>query len=186
MAALRLRPSSAMSNFHNALYRVYENEIKNYFAQAHQWKYVRSVGTGNHAGTCLFEWRPPDRAPRRYVVKFSMAPPEDAMLRREMAWLPRLRNARHVVQIVLADDLRRDGLPDPPADRPPPRRPYLILEYMPNGDVFDLRERFHHAGVPIPDEVLWSIFLCRECAAVCVRRARPSSRGRAGTRALEN
>lgn len=40
----------------------------------------------------------------------------------------------------------------------------MCLEYMKNGDMFRFMARIGSVGTPIPNQVLWKIFICRKCA----------------------
>lgn len=39
----------------------------------------------------------------------------------------------------------------------------MCIEYMKNGDMFRFMTRIGSVGTPVPNKVLWKIFICRKC-----------------------
>lgn len=97
---------------------------------------------------------------RKLVVKYSLAEVEDDHLNAEIFWIPRFRNLQHFIQAITLQDAPREDTEEIAI----PRRPFLVLEYLPNGNLWEFGERFREAGRAIPNRMLWRICLCRKCA----------------------
>lgn len=39
----------------------------------------------------------------------------------------------------------------------------MCLEYMKNGDMLHFMTRVGGAGIPVPNKILWKVFICRKC-----------------------
>lgn len=51
----------------------------------------------------------------------------------------------------------------------------MCIEYMKNGDMLRFMTRVGRVGMPVPNRVLWKIFICRKCA-LHAREAKSLSR----------
>ncbi|KAI0136275.1 hypothetical protein BJ170DRAFT_677156 [Xylariales sp. AK1849] len=157
-------------------------EVRDYFTQKYNFEYIKGIGDGGHGGTGLFKELDPytRQESRRLVIKFSLdSGSGDKHLLNEAKWLKLLGGREHVISALYIDEeeryktsaeqdamdsdmdtsagffgfLRRERLKEP-------SRPTLVLEYLPGGDLEQLRDRFAVAGAKVPNRLLWRFTLC--------------------------
>ncbi|KAI0843574.1 kinase-like domain-containing protein [Hypoxylon sp. FL0890] len=161
-------PISARSmNAYNALMR-----IKNGFGVRRKFEYKKVLGWGGNGLATQFQELDDNNQPIRQVaVKMPLKPNVPAYLRfleEERAFLMRLRNAEHIIQIV--DVPREDLVPRQPMgpDRSVGPFPAIIMELAQNGDLYTFICKVREHGEAIPNHILWQFFLCliRGCIAM--------------------
>ncbi|KAI0881488.1 uncharacterized protein GGS22DRAFT_196436 [Annulohypoxylon maeteangense] len=99
----------------------------------------------------------PNGEERKFVLK-AAANCTDASIRAESAWVNRLEYAAHVSNPIHLSNTPLLHL----------GAPYFIAEYLPHGTLVRFQERAIKAKLPLPNRILWSIFLClvRGCIAM--------------------
>jgi hypothetical protein len=50
--------------------------------------------------------------------------------------------------------------PEPAPDIALPERPIMVLEYLPYGNLAEIRQRFADVNKPVPNRLLWRVALC--------------------------
>ncbi|KAK8042142.1 hypothetical protein PG993_006665 [Apiospora rasikravindrae] len=113
---------------------------------------------------------------RQLVVKYALDTQEDASsdndadLRNEFGWLRRFRGAEHIIQILPEyNHLWRTNNNNQSSDEGPVlSRPVIVMEYLENGTLDQLIERFGRIERRIPQRLIWSFALCllRAVAAI--------------------
>lgn len=81
-----------------------------------------------------------------------------------------MKRARHLVQLLRFNgDImipRSDGLDETENiarwDEADNSLEIMCMEYMKNGDMLGFMTRVGSAGIPVPNNVLWKIFICRK------------------------
>ncbi|KAI8953137.1 kinase-like domain-containing protein [Xylaria longipes] len=133
-------------------------EQSEYFTKHHNFEFERRLGLGSGAVALLFkelEREAPETKKRNVVVKFAFSEYEhrnrqaDDEIENELKWLKMLQGPEHIVKI-LGNEL----------DRSKVSRPALVLEYVEYGSIQDLCKRMTARKSPLPNRVLWSMFLC--------------------------
>ena len=84
---------------------------------------------------------------RRLAVKYAKLPEWDDKLRAEIAWVDKLRHARHVVDPV---DVDTEAF----------GRPLLVMEFLDHGTLKEFITRVRAARTRIPNLILWRLLLC--------------------------
>lgn len=147
--------------------------VANYFTNE-RYSFVRALGEGAQGQAMLVNERDEvGRLLRRVVVKSAVDTFYDQDIQDEADALKRFRGCAHIAQIIalesIAGDGHDDGEEDPYGGRglfgmrsPHAPRPVLVLEYFPNGTIFDLSMRIRDTGASIPERLLWYIILCRK------------------------
>ncbi|KAI1269206.1 hypothetical protein F5Y18DRAFT_423450 [Xylariaceae sp. FL1019] len=112
----------------------------------------------------------------RFVMKRALAPTGERSINQEIDVLNRLRGSMHIAQpSALIDDRRLKnilaGL----------RGPALVMEWIENGLLQKFLERKADEEAPLPNRMLWSIFLCL-CRMVVAMAWPPGDRTGGGQR----
>ncbi|KAI0389030.1 hypothetical protein F5Y17DRAFT_450521 [Xylariaceae sp. FL0594] len=153
------------------------------------WELEKVLGNGTFGVTMLITNRDPlhIHKRRRLVLKRSLLMNDvyrNEELIKESHSLQRMRgNAHHLQMIASSEEVnyyrRKVSFESPQlpwwrrllgAFKNPPKNlirsishldgPAVLLEYMENGDLLTMWERIWRAGVPIPNRLLWKIYLC--------------------------
>ncbi len=133
-------------HFTNAAQRL-ENPSRNHHAP---FKFNRYLAGGEGGKAYLFNEVDKDGAIlRKVVVKLAVYKEHDKNILNEAKWLSILRNARHIVDIIDADQQNL-------------ARPILVTEFLQNGPLDRLHIDSDRVGRGIPNRILWRIFLCCE------------------------
>ncbi|KAI1113369.1 hypothetical protein F5Y14DRAFT_462428 [Nemania sp. NC0429] len=95
------------------------------------------------------------RTVTRFIMKRSLAEVGEKNIAIEIDALDRLRRSMHIAQPShVLDDPRWDSLTRPL------RGPMLLMEWIENGLLWDFYERRAGSDEPLPNRLLWSLFLC--------------------------
>ncbi|KAK8043729.1 kinase-like domain-containing protein [Apiospora phragmitis] len=144
------------------------SDVQTYFANT-GLKYRRAIATGNHGGTLLFDQfggADGTTLEKIVVVKYALDTEEDAStnndedLANEMAWLERFVHAQHIIQ--LTPEYRRLWHEEQEGGGAGSllKRPVIVMEYMEHGTLHQMKHRFRHAGLRIPDRMVWHFAFC--------------------------
>ncbi|KAK8067454.1 hypothetical protein PG996_006566 [Apiospora saccharicola] len=129
-------------------------DVKNYFIHA-GLRFRKSIATGNHGGTVLFDKFNHDDDGREIlikslVVKYALDTEDDASthndedLENEMEWLQKLHHAEHIIQTEpdywnLWNKDKKDGTGGVGHVL---KKPVIVMEYMEHGTLEGLIDRF--------------------------------------------
>ncbi|KAI5924018.1 hypothetical protein F4810DRAFT_667004 [Camillea tinctor] len=106
-----------------------------------------------------------------FVVKYAKSPFSMATIEKEIRILQRLQGHRHIAQLVLDLGQLRAIPPAAHAISIPERTTvYLVTEYVRNGTLSRFLQAARSKGGPIPNRVLWLIFLCLVRIALALAR----------------
>ncbi|KAH9884888.1 hypothetical protein F4778DRAFT_762103 [Xylariomycetidae sp. FL2044] len=124
-------------------------------------------------GTCCLNWRVletgADGRQRRLLLKRGKGSWKDPELRNEIEKLLRLKNAAHVVRLIVHRD---DETAPSEAERQVQldlepsgflaglTGPIAVTEYLENGTIRQLIKRCRKRNIPVPNRVLWYFLLC--------------------------
>ncbi|CAJ2510242.1 Uu.00g061420.m01.CDS01 [Anthostomella pinea] len=131
--------------------------VVNYFTQKDGFEYVAHFGEeGLSGGALLFNrWSPTDGMFMGQFIAKYMGPSApggsfmaDLLVDREFRVLDILRGAEHIVQLAEAGRVKIAG------------RDSLLMEYVGHGTLKAMVDRFQDRLIPIPNHILWNIFLC--------------------------
>ncbi|TGJ80931.1 hypothetical protein E0Z10_g7840 [Xylaria hypoxylon] len=160
-------------------------ETREYFETVPDFKFEDFVGNGAYGITVRVRQRGFGlRRSRRLIVKRPLNDRVAGELSNEILAMSRLSGSAHIANIIA----HNDNNPLPPSRRfkrlrriinrfrrQPPSNllaglagPTLVLEYLENGSLSQLRQRLEYERRVIPNRVLWPIFLClvRACVAM--------------------
>ncbi|CAJ2513050.1 Uu.00g011690.m01.CDS01 [Anthostomella pinea] len=135
------------------------------------------LGRGGFGITYLFREEQEDGTlKRKFVVKFATRSTEGTSneMQTEIRIAKKLYGALHIAQpIVDEGEMRKlDNLPEN-ADKL--FSLLLCTEFLPNGTLFTFRMKAMNAEQPIPNRILWMIFLC--LVRMVIAMANPPDRG---------
>lgn len=131
-----------------------------------RFEFVKRVGReGTQGGALLFHERQDDGTfLRQIVAKYYIVEEEDwdeeddefanADAIREFDVLTKLRGAEHIVQLLGPGRVRLG------------ERIGLLVEFVGHGDLGTVLDRFAQSHQPIPNRLLWSLFLCCACFSI--------------------
>ncbi|KAK7750341.1 hypothetical protein SLS62_007749 [Diatrype stigma] len=149
-------------------------------ADKQRWKYQRVLGYGGNGVAAKFRIfeGPDDDHHRDVAVKVQLRDWRSSGLREEKRIMrpvrPATRKQRKLRKDLTPRELeekkrRWDYNPNPPPP-PPPRgaggevpdsqKDYIVMDYVPNGDLRTLIAKVNEEDTKFPDRVLWSFFMC--------------------------
>ncbi|KAK8089981.1 hypothetical protein PG997_004942 [Apiospora hydei] len=145
-------------------------EVKKYFTNE-GLQFRKVIAQGNHGGAVLFaQW-----LPRQLVTKYALDTQEDATsdndadLRNEFGWLRRFRGAEHIIQVLpeynhlwRTNNDNNQGRGNDVGTGPVLSHPVIVMEYLENGTLDQLINRFGRIERRFPQRLLWSFALCCE------------------------
>ncbi|KAG8162278.1 hypothetical protein KVR01_008043 [Diaporthe batatas] len=128
---------------------------------------VKVLGSGGQGMVSLWEINTM-RGWKRVVIKSTAL--EGAVLQREKATTLAMKRARHLVQLLRFNgDImipKGDGSDETESiaqwEEADNSLEIMCIEYMKNGDMLGFMTRVGSAGIPVPNRVLWKIFICRK------------------------
>ncbi|POS69267.1 hypothetical protein DHEL01_v212339 [Diaporthe helianthi] len=143
---------------------------------------VKVLGSGGEGLVSLWEIDT-TRGWKRLVIKSAAL--EGAVLERERAITLKMKRARHLVQllrfngdIMVPKDDGTDETEDIARwDEADNSLEIMCIEYMKNGDMLGFMTRVGSAGIPVPNHVLWKIFICLHLKLGSRARSRRRSPG---------
>ncbi|KAH9909293.1 kinase-like domain-containing protein [Xylariomycetidae sp. FL2044] len=137
-------------------------EIIEYFSTYDpRFEYVKRIGDSSlQGGALLFNERSDQSfSPilRKIVIKYFSAPRRlNVVADNEYEMLAALRGAEHIVQLIGEGKLLVNG------------NMSIVMEYIGHGTLQDFLSRFSASGRPIPNRILWNIFLCLVRASIAM------------------
>ncbi|KAK7952350.1 uncharacterized protein PG986_008078 [Apiospora aurea] len=159
-------------------------EVKKYFTNE-GLQFRKVIAQGNHGGAVLFDqWLPVEPTPgpeAGSIIKYALDTQEDATsdndadLRNEFGWLRRFRGAEHIIQVLpeynhlwRTDNNDNNQSSGDVETGPVLSHPVIVMEYLENGTLEQLINRFGRIERRIPQRLLWSFALCllRAVAAI--------------------
>ncbi|KAI0014469.1 kinase-like domain-containing protein [Xylariaceae sp. FL0662B] len=134
------------------------DEIRRCFGQeAGRFAFEDLVGFGQYGVACQVLQRAEGRrfgrtAAKRFVVKHALGDERQVMaLKNEIRMLQRLQGASHILQpFLIIDNPLLVAF----------HCPSLVTEYVENGSLSDLIDRVTDSRQPLPNRLLWRVFLC--------------------------
>ncbi|KAK7923065.1 hypothetical protein PG985_007136 [Apiospora marii] len=150
-----------------------------------QWYYIEPESESEPEPSSSKRKAPEDDTPsptpepsihkRQLVVKYALDTEEDATsdndedLRNEFCWLRRFAGAEHIIQIMPEYNHMWRTKKNQSSDKGPVlSHPVIVMEYLQNGTLDQLIERFGKIERRIPQRLIWSFALCllRAVAAI--------------------
>ncbi|KAH9887504.1 kinase-like domain-containing protein [Xylariomycetidae sp. FL2044] len=131
--------------------------LHDYFSDARRFTLIKDLRGGATGLVRLYRETSPEGEARRFVLKWPNEDDEAIIgnIQNEKRWLQVLSNAEHIVRILALGPV--ENLP---------QEVFLIIEYLENGLLYQFLRRF--GSNPIPNRMLWSIFLCLIRASVAM------------------
>ncbi|OTB08207.1 hypothetical protein M426DRAFT_8014 [Hypoxylon sp. CI-4A] len=129
-------------------------EMKLVFMEDKQRRFLFDslIGAGENGLACkITQLSQGNKPERQFVVKQAIGRERDASMDHEIAILKRLRGMRHIVQI---NDIMNMPL------LLYNKKQTLVLEYLPNGTLWNFILRAIKADRPLPNRLLWRLFSC--------------------------
>ncbi|KAI1087763.1 kinase-like domain-containing protein [Rostrohypoxylon terebratum] len=150
------------------------NILKERFTRDPRFEYVRFISSGAHGSAHQIRYNDPNRPGlKQFIVKKSFHfTNSQELMRTERKALEALRGCKHIVQIL---DIEKDPLALPPEQKEPPVGEYIIMEWIPNGTVYNfIQVALANNVVRLPNRLLWRFLYC--LVRACTGMAYPPSR----------
>ncbi|KAI1319414.1 kinase-like domain-containing protein [Xylariaceae sp. FL0255] len=131
-------------------------EVQEYFSGYPRYKFEKEAGKGAQGiAVCFSDTGENQNGWKKFIVKVQYSKGD---LEKEAGHLQRLRWAKHIVSIFKLDP---NPFTLPHLTASPFQRPYIFQEYLENGTLSDLADRYSMLrGGRLPNRILWAVFFC--------------------------